>query len=119
MGVEDNAGIDAVLGVDSASGPGASASTEVLAVRGRGRAIVPDRCHRVSVMNVDDGGSSGDVVVVADMPLRHVDQMMVAEAARCVGHASQAKVGAIGEDTCQKCRFVGSWIAAAQMGEAI
>ena len=24
-------------------------------------------------MNVDDGGSSGDVVVVADMPLRHVE----------------------------------------------
>src|SRR6516165_8348001 len=88
MGIEDNAGIDAVLGVDGASGPGASASTEVLAIRGRRRAVIPNRGHRVSVMDVDDGGSSGNVVVVADMPLRHVDQMMVAEAARCVGHAA-------------------------------
>jgi hypothetical protein len=33
--------------------------------------------------------------------------MMVAEAARRVGHASQAKVGAIGEDACQQRGFVG------------
>jgi hypothetical protein len=45
--------------------------------------------------------------------------MMVAEAARCVGHASQAKVGAIGEDACQQRRFVGGRIPGAQMGEAI
>jgi hypothetical protein len=83
------------------------------------RAIVPYRGHRVSVMDVDNGGAGGDVVVIADMPLRNVDQMMVAEAARCVGHASQAEVGAIGENACQQRRFVSGRIAGAQMGEAI
>jgi hypothetical protein len=34
MSVEDNAGIDAVLGVDGATGSGATAGAEVLAVRG-------------------------------------------------------------------------------------
>ena len=87
------------LALTAPPGSSASASTEVLAIRGRRRAVIPNRGHRVSVMDVDDGGPSGNVVVVADMPLRHVDEMMVAEAARCVGHTSQAKVGAIGEDT--------------------
>jgi hypothetical protein len=31
------------------------------------------------VVGVDDGGAGGDVVVVADVPLRHVDEVMVAE----------------------------------------
>jgi hypothetical protein len=41
----------------------------------------------MTVMGVDDGGTGSDVVVVADVPLRDVDQMVVAESARRVGHA--------------------------------
>ena len=74
VSIEDHAGVDAVLGVDGAAGSGATAGAEILAVRGRGRTVVPDRGHRMSVMGVDDGGAGGDVVVVADVPLRHVDQ---------------------------------------------
>ena len=49
------------------------------------------------VVRVDDGGTGGDVVVVADVPLRDVDEMMIAEAARRVGHAGEAEIGAVGE----------------------
>ena len=34
MGIEDNAGINAVLGVDRAAGSSASAGAEILAIRG-------------------------------------------------------------------------------------
>ena len=70
-------------------------------------------------MGVDDGGAGGDVVVVADVPLRHVDQMMVAEAARRVGHAGEAEIGAVGEHRRQQRRFVGGRIAGAQMREPV
>jgi hypothetical protein len=49
------------------------------------------------VVRVDDGGAGGDIVVVADVPLRHVDEMMVAETPRRVGHAGEAQIGAVGE----------------------
>src|SRR5208283_4678617 len=79
MGVDDNAGIDAVFGVDGASGPGAAAGAEVLTVRGGGRPVIPNRRHRVLVMRIDDGGAGGDIVIVADVPLSHVDQVMIGE----------------------------------------
>src|SRR5271165_2265828 len=47
VGVDDNAGIDAVFGVDGAAGSGAAAGAEVLAVRGRGRPVIPNRSHRM------------------------------------------------------------------------
>lgn len=53
-------------------------------------------------MRVDDGGSGRDIILVADMPLRHVDQMEMAEAARCVDHAGEAEVGAVGENRRQE-----------------
>ncbi len=68
-------------------------------------------------MGVDDGGAGGDVVVVADVPLRHVDEMMIAEAARRIGHAGEAEIGAVGEHRRQQRRFVGGGIAGAQMHE--
>ena len=71
------------------------------------------------VVGVDDGGAGGDVVVVADVPLRDVDQMVVAEAARRVGHAGEAEIGAVGEDRRQQGRFVGCRVAGAQVGEAV
>jgi hypothetical protein len=47
------------------------------------------------VVRVDDGGAGGDVVVVTDVPLRHVDEVMVTKTARCVGHAGEAQIGAV------------------------
>ena len=44
---QDDAGIDNVLDVDDPAGSGAPAGTEVMAIRGCGRAVIPDRCHRV------------------------------------------------------------------------
>ena len=51
----------------------------------------------MSVMGVDDGGARGDVIVVADVPLRHVDETMIAEAARGIGHARETEIGAVSE----------------------
>ena len=70
-------------------------------------------------MRVDDRGAGGDIVVVADVPLRHVDQMEIAEAARRVGHAGEAEVGAVGENRRQQRRYIGGRIAGAQMGEPV
>ena len=71
------------------------------------------------MMGVDDGGASGDIVVVADVPLRHVDQMVVAQTVRCVGHAGKTKIGAVRQDCGQQRRFVRRQIASTQMGEPI
>jgi hypothetical protein len=78
-----------------------------------------DRCHRMLVMRVDDGGACGDVIVVADVPLRHIHEVVVADAARGVGHAGQAEIGAVREHRDQKCRLVRRRVAGAQMREAI
>ena len=119
VGVEDEAGVDAVFGVDGAAGLGAAAGAEILAVRGRGRSVVPDRGHRMPVVGVDDGGAGGDVVVVADVPLRDVDQVMVAETARGIGHARQAEIGAVGENRREQGRLVGCRVAGAQVREVV
>ena len=71
------------------------------------------------MVRVDDGGTGGDVVVVADVPLRHVDEVMVAEASRRVGHSGEAQIGAVGEHRRQQRRFVGGGIAGAQMHEPV
>ena len=71
------------------------------------------------VVRVDDGGAGGDVVVVADVPLRHVDEVMVTETARCVGHAGEAQIGAVGKHRRQQRGFVGGGIAGAQMHESV
>ena len=73
----------------------------------------------MAVVGVDDGGAGGDVVVVADVPLRHVDEMVVAEAARRIGHAGEAEIGAVGEHRRQQRRLVGGRIAGAQMREPV
>jgi hypothetical protein len=95
--VDDRAGVDAVFGIDGAARARVASGPEILPVRGRGCSVVPDRRHRMSVMGVDNGGACGDVVVVADVPLRHVDEMMIAEATRRIGHAREAEIGAVGE----------------------
>ena len=71
------------------------------------------------VVRVDDGGPRGDVVVVADVPLRHIDQVVVADAVRRVGHAGETKIGAVREHRGQECRLVRCRVAGAQMREAI
>jgi hypothetical protein len=71
------------------------------------------------MMRVDDGGAGGDIVLVADVPLRQVDQMKVAEAARRVGHAGKAEVGAVGENRCQERWYIAGRIAGAQVGEPV
>jgi len=63
-----------------AAGASAPAGPEILAVRRGGRAIIPDHRHRMLVVRVDDGGPRGDVVVVAEVPLRHIHQMEIADA---------------------------------------
>jgi len=40
----------------------------------------PDSRHGVFVVSIDDGGTPGDIVVVADVPLRDVDQVVIAQA---------------------------------------
>ena len=81
MRVEDNAGIDAVLCVDSATRSCTAAGAEIT---GRPRMsrpiIVPDSRHWVFVVRIDDGGTPGDIIVVADVPLRDVDQVVMAQA---------------------------------------
>ena len=72
----------------------------------------------MSVMSVDNGGARGDVVVVADVPLRDVDETMIAEATRGIGHARETEIGAVREYRRQQCRSVGGGVAGAQMHES-
>jgi hypothetical protein len=58
------------------------------------------------VVRVGDGGACGDVIVVADMPLRYVHEVMVADAVRCIGHAGQAEIGAVREHRGEQRRLV-------------
>ena len=78
--IEHEPRVDAVFGVDRAAAARAPAGPEILAVRRGGCSIVPDRRHRVLVVRVDDGGPRGDVIVVTDVPLRHIHQVVVADA---------------------------------------
>jgi hypothetical protein len=71
------------------------------------------------VVRVDDGGPRGDVIVVADVPLRDIHQVVVADAMRSVGHAGQAEIGAVREHRGQERRPVRRRAAGAQMREAI
>ena len=89
VGVEDRAGIDAIFGVDGTAALRAATGPEILAIRRRGCPVIPDRSHRVPVVRVDDRGAGRDVVVVADVPLCHVDEMKIAEASRRVGHTGE------------------------------
>jgi hypothetical protein len=51
--------------------------------------------------------------------LRHVDQVEIAEAARCVGDAREAEVGAVGENRRQERGDIGSRIAGSQVREPV
>jgi len=70
------------------------------------------------MVRLDDDGAARGVIVLVDVPLRHVDQVMVAQATGRTGHARQAKVGAIGQEGGKQGRQVGGRVAGAQMGEA-
>ncbi|MDJ0450752.1 hypothetical protein [Methylocystis sp. JR02] len=70
-------------------------------------------------MDIDDGSARRDIIVVADVPLRDVDEVMVGEAARRIRHAGEAEIRAIGEDGGQQRRPVGGRGAGAQMRETI
>jgi hypothetical protein len=69
-------------------------------------------------MRVDDGSAGGDVVASL-MCHCDVDEVMVANSSRRVGHAGKPKVGAVGEYRRQQRRFVGSGIAGAQMRKPV
>nr|ANC67938.1 histidine kinase [Xanthobacter flavus] len=60
MGVEANAGIDAVFGVDGSLASPAAAGPNELAVRGRGGALTPDVGEGMGMMGVDDRYASGE-----------------------------------------------------------
>ncbi len=119
VGVEHRAGIDPVFRVHVAPAAGAAAGTKILSVGGGGCAVIPECRQRMFVMRVDDRGARGDVVVVVDVPLRDVDQVMVGQAVRGVGHARQTQVRAVGQDGSEQRRLVGGRVACAQMGEAV
>jgi len=70
------------------------------------------------MVRLDDDRAAGDVVVLVDVPLCHVDQVVVAHAAGRIGHARQAEVSAIGQEGGKQGRQVGRRAAGAQMGEA-
>jgi hypothetical protein len=91
--IEHRAGVDAVFGIDGTARARTASDPEILPVRRQACPAVPDRRHRMPVVRVDDGGAGDDVVVVADVPLRHVDEVMVAEPPRRVGHAGDRSSG--------------------------
>jgi hypothetical protein len=49
----------------------------------------------MSVLRVDDRGTGADIILVADVPSRDVDQMEIAETTRRVRHAGESEIGAI------------------------
>src|SRR4051794_21707400 len=73
-------GTDATA-AQAVSSSGAPCGPEILSISGRSRAVVPDRRHRVFVIGVDNRRACGDVVVIAYMPLRHVEEMEISPAA--------------------------------------
>ena len=118
-GVEHHAWVDPVFGVDVAAGPGGSAGAEVLPIRGGVGAVAPYGGKRVLVVCLNDHGARGGIIVLVDVPLRLVDQMVVAQPACRVGHPRQTQIGAVGQDCREQGRHVGCWVAGAQVGEAV
>src|SRR3954463_2005131 len=119
MRIDPRAGVNALFGIARTARSGVASGSEVLAVRRRGCPVVPDRRHGMLMVHIDDGSASSDVIVVADMPLRYVDEVEVTEATRCIGHAGETEIGPVGEYRRQQRGFVGSGIAGAQMHEPI
>ncbi len=70
------------------------------------------------MVRLDNDGAAGSVVVFVNVPLRHVDQVVVAQAAGRIGHARQAKVGAVCQEGGKQGRQVGGRVVSAQVGEA-
>ena len=64
VGIDHEPRVVAVFGVHRAAGAAAARRPKILAVRGGGRAVVPDRRQRMLVMRVDDRGAGRDVVGV-------------------------------------------------------
>ncbi len=71
------------------------------------------------VVRADNGGARSDAVVIADVPLRHVDEMVIAEAQGGVGHADEAEIDTVDEYRRQRHRFVAGGIAGAQINEPV
>jgi hypothetical protein len=67
MGVEREARIDAVAGVDVAARCNALATAEELTVRGGCGSLAPDGGERQAVMGIDEAGKRSTVVLLADM----------------------------------------------------
>ncbi len=122
VGVEHRAGIDPVFRAFTSRPPAVAraAGTKILSVGGGGCAVIRVCRLRMFVMRVDDRGARGDVVVVVDVPLRDVDQVMVGQAVRGVGHARQTP-GSCRRPGRQRAAPASSaaGVACAQMGEAV
>jgi hypothetical protein len=74
--------------------------------------------RRAEVVRLHDDGAAGRRVVLVNVPLRLVDQVMVAQAAGGVRHAGQADVGAVGQERREQGGQVRRLMAGAEVGEA-
>src|SRR5271165_7412715 len=102
MGVEAEAGIDAIPSVDLISDIAALAGAEELAVRRRGRAGAPQGGNWQPVMRIDDPDQRRLIRLRSDISVGGPDQLVPGYALAGLGHARQPQIGAIGQDGGEK-----------------
>lgn len=118
MGVEGDAGLVAVPGVDVADRLAAAAGAEELPVRtGRG-AVSPGRGERQGAVHLDQPGEGRRVAFLADVPVVGPGELAERRTAAGFRHAREAEVDAVGQHRGQERGAVGRGPAAARVGEA-
>ena len=106
VGVEAEAGVDAVAGVHLAGSAAALARPKELPVGTGRRPVAPDGRYRQGMMGVDDPRQRRFIGVVSDEGVRRPDQLVSGHALAGLGHARQAQIGGVGENGRQQCVLV-------------
>jgi hypothetical protein len=117
VGVECDARLRAVAGVDVAPGFAAPAGAKELAVRAGCASIAPEAGERQGAVRVDDARQRVRIALLAHMPVMGPGELAQAGPTDRLGHPREAKIDAIGENGGEKDGPVLGGHAAALVGE--
>lgn len=111
MGVEAEAIIDAIAGVDVAARRAALRAPEELAIGTRCGAVAPYPREWQAVVRVDEDGQRRAVAVVADIGVMGPKELIARDALARRRHARQAEIGRVGEDRGEQRVFIRTRLA--------
>ena len=119
VGVELDARVIAVMGVEAAGVATEAAGPEELTVRRRCEAVAEQCGERLALLLIDQALKRQGIGLVADVPVRCPGQLPEAGDTARFGHARQAEIEPVGEEARHQDLRIGGNLAGPQMGEAV